>query len=76
MGALLKQVVGGLEEVPVEILRVYQKHKKSIGGRGPRLSDIVGVLRTTTSKERTFICINALDECVPESRVKLLDSFS
>ena len=76
MGALLKQVVGGLEEVPKEIARAYQEQKKAIGGREPRLLDIVKMLQITSSKERTFICIDALDECVPEHRVKLLDSLS
>ena len=74
MGALLKQIVGGLEEIPEEISRAYQKQKKALGGRGPQLSDIVKMLQATSSKERTFICIDALDECVPEHRVKLLDS--
>ena len=32
------------------------------------------MLQTTSSKERTFICIDALDECVPEHRAKLIDS--
>ena len=76
MGALLKQVVGGMEEIPEEISQAYQKQKKALGGRGPRLSDIVKMLQTTSSKERTFICIDALDECVPEYRVKLLDSLN
>ena len=76
MGALLKQVVGGLEEIPVEISEAYQEQKKAIGGREPQLSDIVRMLQTTSSKERTFICIDALDECVPEHRVKLLDSLN
>jgi len=76
MGALLKQVVGGLEEIPEEVSQAYQKEKKGLGGRGPRLSDIVKLLQTTSSKERTFICIDALDECVPEYRVKLLDSLN
>jgi len=76
MGALLKQVVGGLEEIPEEILRVYRKQKKALGGRGPRLSDIVKMLQTTTSKERTFTCIDALDECVPEYQAKILDSLN
>jgi len=74
MGALLKQVVGGLEEIPEEISQAFQKQKKALGGRGPRLSEIVKMLQTISSKERTFICIDALDECVPESRVKLLNS--
>ena len=76
MGALLKQVVSGLEEIPVEISRAFQEQKKAIGGREPQLSDIVKMLQTTSSKERTFICIDALDECVPENRVKLLDSLN
>jgi len=76
MGALLKQVVGGLEEIPEEVSQAYQKQKKGLGGRGPRLSDIVKLLQTTSSKERTFICIDAIDECVPEYRVKLLDSLN
>ena len=76
MGALLKQVVGGLKEIPVEISRAYKDQKKAIGGRGPRLPDIVKMLQTTTSKERTFICIDALDECVPGHRAKLLGSLS
>jgi len=76
MGALLKQVVGGLEEIPEEVSQAYQKQKKGLGGRGPSLSDIVKLLQTTSSKEHTFICIDALDECVPEYRVKLLDSLN
>jgi len=74
MGSLLKQVVGGLEEIPEEVSQTYQKQKK--GGRGPQLSDIVKMLQTTSSKARTFICIDAIDECVPEYRVKLLDSLN
>ena len=76
MGALLKQVVGGLQEIPEEISRAYQEQKKALGGRGPRLSDIVKMLQTTSTQERTFICIDALDECVPEHRAKLLNSLN
>ena len=64
----------GLEEIPEDVPRAYQKQKRALGGRGPRLSDIVKMLQATSSKERTFICIDALDECVPEHRAKLLDS--
>jgi len=32
------------------------------------------MLQTTSSEKRTFICIDALDECAAEHRVKLLDS--
>jgi len=76
LGALLKQVVGGLEEVPVEIAKAYHDQKKVIGGRGPQLSDIVRMLQTASSKEPTFICVDAIDECVAGYRVKLLDSLN
>ena len=76
MGALLKQVVDGLEEIPEEILGVYQDQKKAIGRRRPLLADIIGMLQITSSRERTFICIDALDECVPGDRAKILDSLN
>ena len=62
LGALLKQVVGGLEEVPKEIAQAYQDQKKVIGGRGPKLADIVKMLQTTAAGRPTFICIDAPDE--------------
>jgi len=74
MGALLKQVVRGLKEIPVQISQAYQDQKTAIGGRGPQLPDIVKMLQTTTSQERTFICIDALDKCVPGHGAKLLSS--
>ena len=76
MGALLKQVVGGLKEIPEEVSQAYQKQQKAPGGRGQQLSDIVKMLQITSSKERTFICIDALDECMLEHRAKLLDSLN
>ena len=76
MGALLKQVVCGLEEIPVEISRAYRDQKKAIGRRGLGLADSMKMLQDVLSRERTFICIDALDECVPEHRVKLLDWLS
>ena len=76
LGALLKQVVGGLEEVPGEIAKEYEDQKKVIGGRAPQLSDIVKMLQDTSFEKRTFICIDALDECAPEHRVKLLNSLN
>ena len=73
LGALVKQLVWGLEEIPEEISRVYRDQKNAIGGRGPRLSDIVKMLQSTSSKKRTFICIDALDECAAGHRAKLLN---
>ena len=74
MGALLKQIVSGLEEIPGGISQAYEDQKKVIGGRGPQLSDIGKMLQTTTSERQTFICIDAMDECAPEHRIKIFDS--
>jgi len=76
LGSLLKQLVCGQEEIPKEISRAYQGQKNVIGGRGPRLSDVVKMLQTASSKKSTFICIDALDECVAGHRVKILDSLN
>jgi len=74
LGSLLRQVVGGMQKVPEEITQVFQNEKMAIGGRGPRLPDIVTMLQTITSSLRTFVCIDALDECAAAHRVKLLNS--
>ena len=76
LGSLLKQLVCGHEEIPEEITRAYKDQKNAIGGRGPRLSDIVNMIETASSKRHTFICIDALDECVAGHWVKLLDSLN
>ena len=73
LGALLKQLVVGLKEVPGEIVEAYEEQKNFIGGRRPQHTDIVKMLQTASSKKRTFICIDALDEC---DRAKVLDSLS
>ena len=74
LGALLKQAVGGQEEVPEEIVQAYKDLK--VGERGPLLADFVKILQITSSRKRTFICMDALDECVPGNRVKILDSLN
>ena len=76
LGTLLMQLVCGLEEAPEEISQAYQSQRNSIGGRGPQLSDMVKMMQTTSSKKRTFICIDALDECAAGYRVKVLDSLN
>jgi len=73
LGSLLRQIIGGMEGVPEEISRAFQEQKNVIGGRGPRLPDIVKMLQTITSSLPTFVCIDALDECATAHRVKLLN---
>jgi len=74
LGSLLKQIVGGLEKVPDEISRTFQGYKKVIGGRKLRVARIVKMLQTVTSLQPTFICVDALDECVERHRPEVLDS--
>jgi len=74
LGAILKQLAsrGG---IPEHIREAFQKAKREFGGRGLRLPAVVEFLKkTTTSLERMFICIDALDELVPKHRRELLRS--
>jgi len=73
LGSLLKQMVSGMEMIPEDIWRAFQEQKKDIGGCGPQLVDIVKMLQAITSSQPTFICIDALDECVGVQRVRILD---
>ena len=74
LGSLLKQVVGGLEEIPEEIAETLRDQKKVTSGRKLRLPDIAKMFQTISASQLTLICLDALDECVPEHRLKLLDS--
>ena len=76
LSSLLKQLVCGQEIIPEEISRAYQDQQNAIGGRELQLSDIVKMLQTISSKKATFICIDALDECVEGHRVKILSSLN
>ena len=73
LGSVLKQVVGGLDEVPERIVKAFRDRGKVIGGKKLSLSEIVEFLQDISSTRCTFICIDALDECPPGHRVKLLD---
>ena len=74
LGALLKQVVGGLGKVPEEIMKEFVEQKKVIGGRSLRLDKVVKMLVAVTSLRPTFICVDALDECGVRDRAKILIS--
>ena len=74
MGAILKQlVVRG--EVLEQVQKAFQKAKKEVGGRGLRLPDMVQMLKQAVATlPRVFICIDALDECLPQHLLELLMS--
>jgi len=74
LGSLLRQLVSGLEGIPEAVVRSFRNQKKVIGGRGLQVSGILKMFQITTATKRTFICIDALDECVPEHRMVILES--
>ena len=74
LSSLLKQVVGRLEEIPAKIVEVFRGEKGVIGGRKLELGKIVEMLQEISSSRRTFICIDALDECAAGYLGKLLNS--
>ena len=67
MGAILKRLVG--KEIPEDVRKAFQE------GRRPLLADLMRMLKiTTASKPQVFICIDALDECLPKHLPELLKS--
>jgi len=74
MGALLKQLVGR-GGIPDHLRVAFQKGKMEFGGRGPRLADLMGMLKTAiASIPQVFICLDALDECLPKRVPEILES--
>jgi len=74
LSSLLKQVIGGLEEIPAKITQAFRDQENAIGGRKLGLREVVGMLQDISSSQRTLICIDALDECMAEYRETLIDS--
>ena len=74
LGSLLRQLVIGLDEIPESVVRGFRKRRKGIGGRGLQVSGILKMFQTITATKRMLICVDALDECVPEHRMVVLES--
>ena len=74
IGAILKQLVDR-EEIMKGVCEAFQKRKQGFGGRRLLLADLMGMLRTTIALlPQVFICIDALDECLPKHLPELLES--
>ena len=74
IGTILKQLVGR-GGIPDYVRETFQKGQKEFGGRRPRLADLMGMLKiAVASLPRTYICIDALDECLPKHLPELLES--
>ena len=75
MGAVLKQLVVGRGGIPDYLREEFQKGQKEFGGRGLRLADMIEFLKIAiASLPRVFICLDALDECLPKYLPELLSS--
>jgi len=75
VGALTKQVVNALKMVPPEIEEAFKRAGSEVGGRGLQVSETVKLLGSALAPvERTFICIDALDECSDKHLSQLLTS--
>ena len=74
LGSLLRQLVSGQGEIPEAIVKDFRKEKKSIGGRGIQVPGILKMFQTIATTRPTFVCVDALDECVPEHRMVVLES--
>ena len=74
MGAILKQLVGKVG-IPSYLREEFEEGKTEFGGRGLRLVDLMGMLRTViASLSQVFICVDALDECLLKCLPELLES--
>ena len=74
MGLILKQLVGA-GDIPDYVRMAFQKGQNEFGGRRPRLADLMRMLKDAiASPPRVFICIDALDECLPKYLPELLKS--
>ena len=72
MGSILKQLVG--RGIPKHIREEFQEGKRGIN-RGLRHVDLMAMLGIAiTSLHQVFICIDALDECLPKHLPELLKS--
>jgi len=74
LGSLVRQHVSGEEGIPETITQDFRKDRGAIGGRGLQVSGISKMFQAVANTKRTFICVDALDECVPAHRIAVLRS--
>jgi len=75
LGAILKQVVSGWEHIPPDIEAAFHKSKSELGGRELESAEILRLLISPLrTLERSYICIDALDEFPQGQRRELFES--
>ena len=74
LGAILKQLFER-DEISGSVRQVFREGKKRFGGRAVRLLDLLELLKAVIALlPEVFICIDGLDECLPNNRQELLES--
>ena len=77
LGAILKQVISGWEHIPQEVEAAFRKSRNELGGRELESVEILKLLISTLrTLERSYICIDALDEFPEEYRPELFKSLA
>ena len=74
IGAILRHLVGrsGISD---DLREAFQEGKREVGGRRPLHLDLMRMLKTAiASLPPVFICIDAVDECLPKNLPELLES--
>ena len=72
MGSLLKQIALGGVGIVDGIKNAFENSKQG-GGKGLRLPEMVGLfVKTIGPLGRVYICVDAMDELVPQHRSELL----
>ena len=75
LAALLQQLVMGVEPIPEAISEAFERAKRGVEGRAHRLPEIRAMLvKSLSSLQRGFICIDALDEFPTKRLPELWDS--
>ena len=75
LAALLKQLVADAGSIPQEITETFERAKGRVDGRTLRLPEICAMLvKSLSSLQRGFICIDAVDEFPTKHRPELWDS--
>ena len=72
IGSLIKQVAMGATEIPGEIKSAFEGRGQR-GGKCLRLPDMLKLfLNVISSTERVYICVDAVDELLPQDRPEFL----
>ena len=75
LASLLRQLVAGVEPIPGEIKKAFDRAKSEVDGRAHQLPEICAMLiKSLLSLRRGFICIDALDEFPAKHRPDLWKS--